>query len=200
MTGPDSTDQWLTPEDRRWLLALARDTVERGLDGQLAGPLDPATVPAGLDRPGAAFVTLRRGGRLLGCIGTITPYRALADDVAAHAFDAAFRDPRLPPVTRRDAARMTVEVSVLGPLEPLAVHSRHELADALRPGLDGLWIDSAAGRATFLPSVWDQVSDVDDFLDRLWAKAGIAVDHWPTDLDAARYQVVEFDDRGIDDP
>ncbi len=200
MTGRDTAGGSLGPQARRWLLALARDTVDRGLDGHPVRPLDPATVPPGLDRPGAAFVTLRRDDRLLGCIGTITPYRSLADDVAAHAYDAAFRDPRLPAVTRGDAARMTVEVSVLGPLEPLAVRSRVELVRVLRTGIDGLWIASHEGRATFLPSVWDQVADVDDFLDRLWIKAGIAADRWPADLDVERYQVDEFDDRGTDDP
>jgi AmmeMemoRadiSam system protein A len=194
MNGEAGRHGSLAPHEREWLLDLARRSVTGGLAGAVVNDLDPATVPASLRVPGAAFVTLRRDGRLLGCIGSITPYRPLADDVAAHAYDAAFRDPRLPAVTSDDAALMTVEISVLGPLERLGVRSRQELAAMLRPGVDGLWINSREGRATFLPSVWDQIDGVDDFLDHLWMKAGIPHRRWPDDLEVDRYTVEEFDD------
>ena len=190
----DVDDIALEGDVRRWLLALARTTVERGLSGESPRPLDPDALPRPVAEPGAAFVTLRRGERLLGCIGSLTPHRRLADDVAGHAYDAAFRDPRLPAVTAADTAHMTVEISVLGPLRPMAVRSRAELAAALRPGLDGLWISSREGQATFLPSVWEQTEGVDDFLDRLWSKAGIRAGSWPRDLIVERYEVTEFED------
>ncbi|MCU0309927.1 MAG: AmmeMemoRadiSam system protein A [Acidimicrobiales bacterium] len=190
----DAGGRELGPDERRWLLDLARRTVAEGLAGRSPDELDPSTVPPPLATPGAAFVTLRRDGRLLGCIGSISPHRSLADDVAAHAYDAAFRDPRLPAVTDADAAAMTVEISVLGPLERLPVRSRRELAAALRPGVDGLWITSREGRGTFLPSVWAQTDGVDDFLDRLWAKAGLRDRRWPPDLEIDRYTVEEFED------
>nr|WP_283251168.1 AmmeMemoRadiSam system protein A [Rhabdothermincola salaria] len=173
---------------------MARSTVRSALDGHGLVLPDPATVPEGAGLPGAAFVTLRRGGRLLGCIGSIEAHRSLADDVAAHAYDAAFRDPRLPAVTDDDWPRMDVEISVLGPLEPLDVRDRVELAAALRPGVDGVLLTSAEGRGTFLPSVWAQVGDTDEFLDALWHKAGLPPRRWPRDLVVERYQVTEFDD------
>jgi len=127
----------LSPATRRWLVDLARDTVRAALDDGGVTIPDPADVPAEAAGPGAAFVTLRRDGRLLGCIGSIEPRRPLADDVAAHAYDAAFRDPRLPAVTLDDWEHMDVEVSVLGHLERLDVHDRAGLLAAIRPGTDG---------------------------------------------------------------
>ncbi|HEY6532067.1 MAG TPA: AmmeMemoRadiSam system protein A [Acidimicrobiales bacterium] len=184
----------LADATRRWLVALARSTVRSALDdGELHLP-DPADVPPDAARPGAAFVTLRRDGRLLGCIGSLEPVRSLADDVAAHAYDAAFRDPRLPPVTLDDWLRMDVEVSVLGPLEPIDVHSREELMAAVRPDIDGVLLTSKEGRGTFLPSVWAQVPSPDRFLDELWRKAGLRRGRWPKDLVVQRYQVDEFGD------
>ena len=91
-------------------------------------------VPVEAAGPGAAFVTLRRDGQLLGCIGSMEPRRSLAADVATHAYDAAFRDPRLPAVTADDWEHMDVEISVLGPLSVLDVHDRTGLLAALRPG------------------------------------------------------------------
>jgi AmmeMemoRadiSam system protein A len=184
----------LGDDTRRWLLGLARRTIDAALAGQPPGPPDPATVPTEAAGPGAAFVTLRRDGRLLGCIGSMVPTRSLAEDVAAHAYDAAFRDPRLPPVTDRDTDRMVVEISVLGPLQPVEAHSPEELLAVLRPGVDGVLVSSRRGRATFLPAVWHQVADGREFLDLLWRKAGFAPGSWPSDLEIDRYQVVEFDD------
>jgi AmmeMemoRadiSam system protein A len=180
---------------RRWLVALARSTVRSALDDSELRLPDPVDVPVDAAGPGAAFVTLRRDGRLLGCIGSMEPVRSLADDVATHAFDAAFRDPRLPSLTLDDWLHMTVEVSVLGPLEALDVHGRDELGAALRPGIDGVLLTSRRGRGTFLPSVWEQVRTPDRFLDELWSKAGLRRGSWPADLVAERYQVDEFGDR-----
>lgn len=179
---------------RRWLLELARSTVRRALDGEGLVLPAPDTVPPAAAEPGAAFVTLRRGDRLLGCIGSITPTRTLADDVATHAFDAAFRDPRLPSVDHADWRQMTTEVSVLGRLVALDVAHRGELASALVPGIDGLLLSSRQGRGTFLPAVWRQVGDADEFLDLLWRKAGLPAGSWPSDLVVERYRVDEFDD------
>ncbi len=187
----------LSPSARRWLLSLARDTVRRALDdGQLHLP-DPADVPSEAAGPGAAFVTLRRDGRLLGCIGTMEPSRPLATDVAAHAFDAAFRDPRLPAVTLDDWEHMDVEVSVLGPLEVIDVHDRAGMIAALRPGTDGVLLTSREGRGTFLPSVWHQVRSPEEFLDMLWRKAGLRAGRWPADLVVERYQVEEFGEHDL---
>ena len=187
-----SPDPSPSPALQRWLLELARSTVRSALDGGGLVLPDPGDVPAGAAIPGAAFVTLRRDGRLLGCIGSIEAHRSLAVDVAAHAYDAAFRDPRLPAVTDDDWHHMDVEISVLGPLERLPVSDRAELAGMLRPGVDGVLLTSAEGRGTFLPSVWSQVGGVDEFLDALWHKAGLPARRWPADLVVERYQVTEF--------
>lgn len=187
-----SEQRALSGEHRAWLLGLARRTVREALDGRGLVLPDPAEVPDPLHRPGAAFVTLRREGRLLGCIGSLEPRRALAVDVAVHAYDAAFRDPRLPAVTHEDWVRMHVEISVLDAMEPMAVSSVDELLVELRPGVDGLWIESREGRATFLPSVWEQVRSAREFRELLWRKAGLPRDRWPTDLEVSRYGVEEF--------
>ena len=184
----------LSPDLRRWLLDLARESVRQGLrDGRRHLPR-PEAVPSGGDRPGAAFVTLRRDGRLLGCIGSMVPVRPLADDVATHAYDAAFRDPRLPAVTADDCEHMDVEISVLGPLEELDVDDRADLLASIRPGVDGLVVASGRRQGTFLPSVWEQVGSAEEFLDLLWRKAGLRAGTWPDDLTVQRYEVTEFAD------
>ncbi len=185
----------LGDHDRRALLDLAVAAIRARLEGRRA-VVDHALLSPALVAPGASFVTLREGERLLGCIGTIQPTDPLADDVAHNAQQAAFADPRLPSLTPAEFAVMEVKVSVLSPLEPLAVRSPGELAAAIVPGADGLLLDSRRARGTFLPSVWEQLREVDDFLAHLWRKAGLRPFDWPADLQVLRYRTLEFGDAG----
>ena len=62
--------------------------------------------------------------------------------------------------------------------------TRSELLEHLTPGRHGLIITSRGRRAVFLPSVWEQLPDPDDFVDRLFRKAGLSPSPWPADLRA----------------
>jgi AmmeMemoRadiSam system protein A len=176
------------------LLTIAREAVRIGLDRQEQWLPDHDELPAPLRDVSASFVTLRREQALLGCIGTIEPRRSLAHDVAANASAAAFADPRLPSITRADLAEMTVKISVLGPLEPVPAQTLHELRSVVRVDVDGLLITDRDRRATFLPSVWQQVPEVDRFLALLWQKAGLRHGSWPRRLRVHRYRTLEFGD------
>ena len=76
-----------------------------------------------LNESGACFVTLTEGGRLRGCIGSLAAHRSLGKDIAAHAVDAATRDPRFNPVTAAEYPLLNVEISVLDEPEPITVNS-----------------------------------------------------------------------------
>jgi len=183
---PSATDFGAT------LLALARDAIAEAL-GRPAASRPPRDRPSPrLAAPGAAFVTLTEGGALRGCIGSLTPRRALADDVAANARAAAFDDPRFPPLARDDFDRIRVEVSVLSPLEPLPVVSEADALAKIRPGVDGLVLEWGRHRGTFLPQVWDDLPDPRDFLGHLKRKAGLPPDFWADDLRLSRYHVEKW--------
>ena len=176
------------------LLRLARAAIREhlGIAGDNAGSDSTAQSTQAimaanpwLDQPGASFVTLTENGRLRGCIGTLEAYRSLGRDVAAHAVDAAVRDPRFRPVSAAEYPLLDIEVSVLGNPEPITiaaddgdhfipVRSRDELERTLHPGVDGLIIaDQYGHRATFLPQVWQQLPEPHEFVSHLLAKAGL---------------------------
>jgi uncharacterized protein len=183
----------LTPAEQKRLIEFAREAVQRGLHGDHAWTPTQAEVSPALARLGATFVTLRRGETLLGCIGSLEARRSLAEDVVGNAVAAAFADPRLPAVTVEDFPVMAVKVSVLGPLEPLGVASFDQTRSVVHAG-DGVLLTHRRHRATFLPSVWEQVPDTDTFLAMLWQKAGLRPREWPRTLEVARYQTLEFGD------
>jgi AmmeMemoRadiSam system protein A len=177
----------------RALLALARASIEHGLVRGAPLPVQVEALPEPLARPAASFVTLHRGdGALRGCLGELEARHALAESVARNAWSAAFRDPRFAPLDRDEFDDLDVHVSVLGPLEPLAVRSESELLAALRPGADGVLIDDGVHRATFLPAVWRSLTDPARFLLELKRKAGLADHAWPAALRAWRYDAVEI--------
>ncbi len=187
----------VTDAARATLLQLAVETVAEGIrtGHELDAPADLARDQV-LGGPAAAFVTLERDGRLLGCVGGLEPVRPLAAAVARAAFAAAFEDPRLPAVTAADFPTMTVKVSVLSPLEEFPVDGYDDLVGALRPGVDGVVVRSGRHQATLLPSVWRQLARPADFVAALWQKAGLQPGVWPEPVVIHRYATDEFADTG----
>lgn len=172
----------------RSLVSLARASIT----ARLAGKPPPALPTSDV---GASFVTLRSAssGELLGCVGTMEAYRPLAQDVAEHALDAAFHDRRFPPLTTEQAQDMTVEVSVLQPLVEFPATGYADLVARVPVG-SGLWITAPGARATYLPSVWEQLPEPADFVGSLWRKAGLRPGDWPSGLVVSTYQVREYRD------
>lgn len=177
--------------DRQLGLALLRHAraaiAERLGAAAMAVPTHEA-----LARPGATFVTLMRDDALRGCIGSLESYRPLGTDVRENAVGAAFRDPRFPPLQVAELGSTSVEVSLLGPAEPMAVADEAELLARLRPGVDGVILEFEGRRATFLPQVWEALPDRRNFLAALKRKAGWPADFWSPRLNVHRYQVIKW--------
>jgi hypothetical protein len=66
------------------------------------------------------------------------------------------------------------------------------LIDVIRPGIDGLIIEEKGRRATYLPSVWEQLPDPAGFVDQLRRKAGLPATGWDPSTRVFRYQTEEF--------
>ncbi|MGH7893354.1 MAG: AmmeMemoRadiSam system protein A [Candidatus Binatia bacterium] len=173
-------------EQRVILARFARETILAALGGSV--PLVPAA--AWSRERIATFVSLHwDDGRLQGCIGSLEPRRTVVEDVAANALGAAFDDPRALRLTPPDLDRLDVEVSILSPLEPLAFQDEAAARAALRPLVDGVVLRWREHRATFLPQVWEHVTDPGLFLAELKRKAGLAADFWDDEVQLLRYEV-----------
>lgn len=181
----------LEPVDRGTVLV----TIAREAIGETFGLVVPhERDEPWLARPGATFVTLRLEGNLRGCIGSIEPRRPLGHDVAANACAAAFSDPRFEPLTVVEFESVSVEVSVLSPRTPLVAESESEAAVALRPGVDGVYLEYRGLAATFLPQVWEDLPDPVDFLAALRHKARLPARFWDPAIRLTRYTVEKYGD------
>jgi AmmeMemoRadiSam system protein A len=170
------------------LLAIARGAIATQL-----GVAPPAFDEAEwLDEPGATFVTLTCAGALRGCIGSLVAERPLRADVESNARAAAFSDPRLPPLSKREYCGIEVEVSLLSPLQPVRVESESHALTLLRPGVDGVLLEYGRRRGTFLPQVWRQLPEPRAFLAHLKQKAGLPSDFWAEGVRLSRYTVTKW--------
>lgn len=84
-------------------------------------------------------------------------------------------------------------MSVLTPPETLEYKDAEDLIKKLRPGIDGVIIRESGHSATFLPQVWEQLPEVEQFLSHLCHKAGLSPQAWQKGtLEVEVYQTQSF--------
>ena len=127
-----------------------------------------------------------------GCVGSLDAVRPLAADVADNARGAAFRDPRFAPLTKEEWPQCRIEVSLLSVPKPLRFADEDDLLSQLRPGEDGVILESGGRRGTFLPQVWDSLPAPRSFLRELMKKASLAPDERLARCRVSRYRVVKW--------
>lgn len=169
------------------LILLAAASIDHGLEHGRPLPVGLDEHAPDLKAEGACFVTLKRNGRLRGCIGSPQAHRPLVLDIADNAFKAAFKDPRFKPLSAGERDGLDLSIAVLSPQTPMTFADEADLLSQLRHRRDGLVIADGQRRALFLPSVWEQLPEPGVFLRHLKQKAGMAADHWSDGFKAWRF-------------
>ena len=163
----------IDPEDRKELIALARAAVESAVRRQ--SPPKPQRTDGVLGQKRGCFVTLTNHGDLRGCIGTFQPDLPLAELIVEMG-RAAARDPRftMHPITPAELDQLTVEVSVLSPLELTRQPEKLEV------GKHGIYVTAGHRSGCFLPEVaTDQGWNAEQFLSYCCShKAHLPSDAW----------------------
>ena len=172
----------LSEAEKETLFAIAADTLAWCVaGGRGAFDFAPYALTPALREPTATFVTLKIGGRLRGCIGSLVPEAELYRSVHDNAINAALRDFRFRPVTPRELPSIEVDVSILSPVRPIAS------LDDFRIGEHGIIIEKGLRRAVYLPEVAvEQGWTRDETLSSLSEKAGLPADAW---REGARFKV-----------
>jgi AmmeMemoRadiSam system protein A len=128
------------------IVALAREALERKVRGG-AESISPELHDSLYPSRAGVFVTLHRGGKLRGCIGTVIPAKStLAEEVVANAVEAAIHDPRFPAITAEELEDLEVGVDVLHEPESCTF-------DELDPAVFGVIVSSRWRRGLLLPDL-----------------------------------------------
>jgi hypothetical protein len=170
----------LTDFDKKALLDVVKKTIEARLTG---GPLPEFNLSSEvLNEKKGAFVTLKKHSHLRGCIGYIEARKPLYKTVGEMALAAAFDDPRFPPLKLDELKNITIEISVMSPLQQV------KNMDEIEVGIHGLYVTKGFHSGLLLPQVaaeynWDSLT----FLQETCYKAGLQRDAWK-DKDAKVYK------------
>jgi AmmeMemoRadiSam system protein A len=179
----------LTNDEKSFLLRLARRSLEAAVCGSRAEA--PAGVPAALEDPGSAFVTLHQQALLRGCVGFLGFRNPLYQAVMEAAASAALHDTRFRPVTPREISTLEVEISVL---------SRFWQAtpEQIEVGVHGLMVSRGAARGLLLPQVAVERNwTVLRFLEETCRKAGLPPQAWREDAKIEAFTAEVFGERSF---
>ena len=180
-------------EDKNFLLELARKTIGKKQKKIWLTEEEIKNLPTELKEKKGGFVTLEINNNLRGCIGYILPMYPLYHTVIDNAYNAAYSDPRFPPVSNAEISKLHIEISVLSIPEKLEYKSSIDLLEKLVPLKDGVIIKKGFYSSTFLPQVWEQLPDKKEFLQHLCMKAGLGANEWEKgDLEVEIYHADVF--------
>jgi AmmeMemoRadiSam system protein B/AmmeMemoRadiSam system protein A len=167
----ETNDETFSAAQREELMRFARQGVAAAVHNSSVPDTSHASRP--VRRKSGAFVTLKVGGQLRGCIGSVEGRLALVELVVQMAMAAATRDPRFTPVTAAELSQLELELSVLGPVVPC------EETELIEIGRHGLVIVKGNRTGVLLPQVaaengWDRAM----FLRQVCLKAGLPAEAW----------------------
>ncbi len=164
----------LNREEQRKLLEISRKSLKDFLMNNVGiSSFEPAA-HSPLREYCGAFVSLYIEGELRGCVGQITGEMPLYDLVHKMTLASATEDTRFKSIKKEELSNLSVEISVLSPLEKV------EDIQEIIPGKHGIYIRKGFQSGTFLPQVADRHNwSVEEFLGNCAKhKAGLGWDGW----------------------
>ena len=185
----------INKENKKFLLELARKTIINRSKKIFLTEEEINNLSDKLKEKRGCFVTLTIKKNLRGCIGYILPVAPLYQSVIENAYNAAFTDPRFSPVRSEEIDKLNIEISVLTIPEKIQYCDKNDLLCKLNSYEDGLIIKKGFSSATFLPQVWEQLPNKEEFLTHLCLKAGLCFNEWESgSLEVEKYNVEAFEE------
>ena len=182
-----------TLKQKTYLLELARQTLVHYFETGDILSVDISQVDSALTQKLGTFVTLTKNGELRGCIGHNEPMQAIYKDVIDNALSASFKDNRFEVLQESELEDLHIEISILTEPKKIEYSLVKNLLNSLHSSEDGVLIKKGHNSATYLPQVWEELSNKEEFLTSLCLKAGLRPDVWKTgDLEVYTYQAEVF--------
>ena len=180
----------INENDQKFLLKLAKDSIEAFVNNRDLPSIDNSQLSDILLKDGACFVTLMIKGNLRGCIGSVIPHKPLYLDVIDNAISASSKDPRFPKLSKNEFENITISISVLGDLFKIKYADLDELFSLIEPFKDGLVLQNGPYQGLFLPSVWEELPSKDLFLSNLCLKAGFQPSNWHNNINVYKFRTL----------
>ncbi|QSH42515.1 AmmeMemoRadiSam system protein A [Lentisphaerota bacterium ZTH] len=187
-----STKELFDPVEQSEILRYVREMIHTRFDDSISPEI--SAMDGKLEEEMSCFVTLHSAnGMLRGCIGNIAAFEPLAENLARNAINAAFNDPRFPPVAVDEIDELEIEVSVLTPMQKI------DSANEFEVGKHGIVLRCNTRSAVFLPQVApEQGWDAATTLTHLSMKAGLHPDSWKSpDAEFEVFEAFVFSEKDV---
>jgi len=150
------------------IVQLARDVVENYIrHGKIS---KPKKLTGEMKQSAGVFVSIKKQGKLRGCVGTFEPIRNnVAEEITINAISSATEDPRFIPITDSELDELEYGVDILTSPEPA------DSIDNLDSRKYGVIVESGYRRGLLLPDL-EGVDTVDEQVRICRVKAGISAD------------------------
>lgn len=182
----------VTAKEQKFLLELARGTIISLTKNNPVPDLN--SLPRILKERHGVFVSLYINGKLRGCVGSLLPDNAVYESVMENAINAAYHDCRFTPLSKKEFGDLKIEISILTDPVLLDCIDAEHLLNKLN-NEEGVIIKKGLRMATFLPQVWEQIKNNEEFLEHLCIKAGLQPDEWKGSyIEVYVYKVEKFMD------
>ena len=193
--GDMADSQKLNDQEGKYLLEVARKTIDQEISGNKTADEEDKLVSPKFKEKRGTFVTLTIDDNLRGCIGSLIAQESLLEGIKENSINAAFKDPRFNPLSKKEWPKVKIEISILTDPKPLEYSDADDMLKKIRPNVDGVIIKKGFYQATFLPQVWEQLPDKKEFFSHLCLKAGMDGNEWEKGkLAVYTYQVQAFEE------
>jgi AmmeMemoRadiSam system protein B/AmmeMemoRadiSam system protein A len=182
----------LNEREKKTLLNIARKSLEGYIRNKRVPDFDKEEISETLKRETGVFVTLQKKEELRGCIGRFEADIPLYKLVGKMAITSATQDMRFPPVSEEELDEITIEISVLTPMEKI------QSIDEIKLGTHGIYVKKGPASGTLLPQVADKYDWTrEEFLGHCARdKAGIGWDGWK-DAEVYTYRAIVFSEEEL---
>lgn len=187
----------LTQEEQKDILRFVRESIQYNLDHNLPAPDLNSLAhqhPLLMARR-SSFVTLKKNGKLRGCMGDHGSQWPLLQSLHTGSIHASTKDRRFKPVTLEEMKDIHLSVSVLGYPQLVQLKNPNDLLKAFQDKKDGAVLHYKGRSSLYLPSVWEQLPTPELFFDQLCKKQGSPKGCWrdPT-AKVFRYRAFVFEE------
>jgi len=175
----------LSPKEKEELLQIARLAINQFVKEKKI--LNYKTRNPNFLIKKGAFVTIKKRGRLRGCIGFIEPLFPLYQTIISASIYAACQDSRFLPLSPEELKELSIEISALSPLEKIN-NPNH-----IKVGKHGLVISKNGKKGLLLPQVpvenhWSK----EEFLEQTCLKAGLSRHDWKKGAEIYIFEAIVF--------
>ena len=173
---------------------IAKISLEKAVIKQKHYSPSRRSFPEDVFDKGASFITIYKNGELRGCIGSVLPTMSIAQNIADNTYSAALEDSRFSAITEDELPYLTYSISLLSGFEEIKYSNEADLLNQIQNNIDGIVIRDGDRQGVFLPSVWEQLPDKEEFFKQLKVKAGMNPEYWNNRIKVYRFRTVEVKD------